>query len=920
MTDHSENYFHYWGKAAPLTDNTNERSYHLLAYHCLDVAAVGQQLLLHDPNLLRKFFPSDVFKDEPDREQWCVGIITFLLALHDIGKFSDRFQNLIPELLKELKGYSYYPPYTVHHTDMGRLLFEKEIWQKIWESDWFHLDPNDDRSDWKYVWNPWFFAVTGHHGIPPEKPEPPISMLFEDENRQSAILFSEVCAEIFLKTKFLYPLVFSEKYLSEFSRSSWLLAGLAVMSDWIGSNNDHFTYNSTPMPLETYWKEYAIPQAEKAIRAFGILPGKVSPETGMHALFPDFPKPTPLQSFAELCEIPFTPQLFIIEEATGSGKTETALVLAHRLMARGLAEGIYFGLPTMATANAMYDRMGKAYGHLFSRDSHPSLVLAHSGSKLSEKFRQSIGYSERSVSELEHPDEWSASAQCTAWLSDSRKKALLAQVGVGTIDQALIAVLPLHHQSLRLLGLSRNILIVDEVHAYDSYVQRVLETLLEFHAALGGSAILLSATLPQAQRQALISAYSSGLGIDCSEVRQSHYPMVTHVTPQTKEPAEYPIQRCEMTHRTIEIECTDDPSVIMKHLSKAIEEGGCACWVKNTVDDAIETYQTLSKLFGDEKVLLFHARFTMGDRIKKEKEVLELFGKESTPAIRKGKILIATQVVEQSLDLDFDLMVTDLAPMDLIIQRSGRLHRHNDSAKRGNRGVPKLIVMSPPVSEKPVYEWYSTLFPKGAYVYPNHGQLWLTARLLAERKKITMPDDARLLIEGTFGESAQQDIPEMLIHHEIKADGKNMADQATAQLNVLHLSNGYKDTPNQWQNDARTPTRLGEARVTVLLLKWENSVMHFCSSAPTFSEEFSQVSMSDRKISKEFSYTGDLAAELEKFKMTLADKGRWRILVPLEQKNDKWQGKALDKNGKVVSILYDSKLGVLISKSEQLRS
>jgi CRISPR-associated endonuclease/helicase Cas3 len=115
MTDHSENCFHYWGKAAPLTDNTNEQSFHLLTYHCLDVAAVGQQMLLHDPNLLRKIIPSDVFKDEPEREQWCIGVITFLLALHDIGKFSDRFQNLMPDLMNELKGYTHDHRYAVRH-------------------------------------------------------------------------------------------------------------------------------------------------------------------------------------------------------------------------------------------------------------------------------------------------------------------------------------------------------------------------------------------------------------------------------------------------------------------------------------------------------------------------------------------------------------------------------------------------------------------------------------------------------------------------------------------------------------------------------------------------------------------------------------------------------------------------------------
>ena len=910
MTDQSENYFHYWGKATPHTDSTNPRSFHLLAYHSLDVAAVGQQLLMHDPKLLRKIIPPEIFSNEPDREQWCVGVVTFLLALHDIGKFSGRFQNLIPELLEELKGHSYDARYTVHHTEMGRLLFEKEIWQKIWDNNWFHLDPDDDGFDWRDVWNPWFFAVTGHHGVPPEKSEPPISKLFEDENRQSATQFSEACATLFLKTNIPSHQVFSEKYLSEFCRSSWLLAGLAVLSDWIGSNNDQFHYHSTQMPLEDYWNEYALPQAGKAIRSFGVLPGTVSSETGMHALFPDLKLPTPLQLFAETCEVPQTPQLFIVEEATGSGKTETALVLAHRLMAQGLGEGIYFGLPTMATANAMYDRMGKAYGQLFSRDSHPSLVLAHSGSKFSEKFRQSIDYSEGAASEQENSNEPSASAQCTAWLSDNRKKALLAQVGVGTIDQALIAVLPLHHQSLRLLGLSRNILIVDEVHAFDTYVQWVLKNLLEFHAAMGGSAILLSATLPQVQRQELVSAYCSGLRIDCGNVRQSHYPMVTHVTPQSSEPEECPIQKCEMTHRTIEVECTDDSALVMTYLSNVTEVGGCACWVKNTVDDAIETYQKISREFGEDRVLLFHARFAMGDRIEKEKEVLKFFGKNSTPDIRKGKILIATQVVEQSLDLDFDFMVTDLAPMDLIIQRSGRLHRH----KREGRSTPRLLVFSPQVYEKPAFEWYSTLFPKGAYVYPNHGQLWLTALLLTTRKKITMPDDARLLIEGTYGEAAQNEIPETLRDHETKSDGKKMADQAIAQLNILHLNNGYKCTSNQWQDDARTPTRLGEARVTVLLLKWENSALKFFSSEPKFSEELSQVSISETKISKEYSHTGDLAAALGKFKAALNDKGRWRILVPLEKRDSEWQGQAFDKNNREVSIIYNQKIGLEIFK------
>ena len=796
---------------------------------------------------------------------------------------------------------------------MGRLLFDKEIWKKIWVANWFYLNPDDDSADWKDVWNPWFFAVAGHHGTPPEKTDAPLSTLFEEGDRESAMLFTEVCSRMFLMSRMSANNTFSEKDLLAFSRKSWLLAGFAVMCDWIGSNNYQFPHCSAPMPPEKYWNEYAVPNAEKAIRNFGLLPGTASTEIGMNVLFPEISTPTPLQSFAETCELPPLPQMFIIEEATGSGKTEAALVLAHRLMALGLGEGMYFGLPTMATANAMYDRMGKAYERLFSPDSHPSIILAHGGRHLSEKFRQSIVYNNHGNEQVVG-GEVPASAYCTAWLADNRKKALLAQVGVGTIDQALMAVLPLHHQSLRILGLSRNILIVDEVHAFDPYVERILISLLEFQAALGGSVILISATLPMAQRQALLSAYSSGLGFDCSQVRESHYPLVTRVTAQTKEPTECPIQICEMTHRTIEVECTDDKGREIRELSHIIDDGHCACWINNTVDDAIETYRTLSEKFGAEHVLLFHARFTMGDRIEKENEVLKLFGKDSTPDIRNGKILVATQVVEQSLDLDFDFMVTDLAPMDLIIQRVGRLHRHNDPAKRGNRGVPRLAVMSPPVLDNPDSDWYSAMFPKGQFVYPSHGQLWLTVRLLSDRKKITMPDDARLLIEGTFGPEAQRQIPETLIEQEIKAEGKRMADGAIAQLNVLHLNGGYAHTPNPWQDDARTPTRLG-ARVTILLLKWENSNLHFFSPDPMFSEEFSQVSISDNKISKEFPYTGELAVCLDAFKTGLADKGKWRILVPLEWKNDAWQGRCLDRNNKVVSVWYDSYTGLLTNKT-----
>jgi CRISPR-associated endonuclease/helicase Cas3 len=908
-----EPYYYYWGKAAG-SSGEDPLQYHLLVYHCLDVAAVGRTLLMKDHFLCEKIISPTLQPNNDAEKNRALDIIAHLLALHDIGKFSGRFQNLRPDIMEKLQGRTCETEYTVYHDDMGRLLFEGDLWKRAWSENWFGLNLSANQFEWRDALRPWVFAVTGHHGKPPEKPKNnlTLSMLFDSRERNSAIAFVEESAGLFLKRSSPPVMLdFSAATLTEFCRTSWLLAGLAVLSDWIGSDSGHFPFYPEPMPLEKYWNEYALPLAEKAIRDAGILPARISEKTGMKALFPNI-SPTPLQSHVSECELgSHSPRMFIIEEATGSGKTEAALVLAQRIIAVGNGEGIFFGLPTMATADAMYGRMEQAYLNLFMSEDHPSLVLAHSSRSLSKKFRNSVIPTSDAFIEPDRNGEISASTQCAAWLSDNRKKSLLAQIGVGTIDQALMGVLPLRHQSLRLLGLSRNILVVDEVHAYDPYVHKVLETLLEFHASHGGSAILLSATLPHKQRQELVAGFCKGLGIDAGTVtvQKSDYPLVTCVS---REPlSEIPIERCEQTHRTISVECVNDPSVVIALLSDVIKEGRCSCWVRNTVDDAIETYHELSSRFGQDHVMLFHARFAMGDRLGIEHTVLDKFDKNSTPEKRRGQILIATQVVEQSLDLDFDLMITDLAPMDLIIQRAGRLHRH----KREGRDTPQIIVLTPSLAGTPMAEWYSATFPKGAYVYPHHGQLWLTARLLAERKKITMPDDARLLIEGVFGEDAQGKIPESLMQAELQSDGKDMGGRAQANLNELKLDEGYRSTPAQWMDDARTPTRLGEPRVTVLLLKWDGLHISFWSYPSEFAREMSQVSISEHKLSKESEYGGTLGAALEKFKQTLPDKGRWQVLVPLTQNNGEWSGSALNAKGNRVSVGYDPRTGLVVNKS-----
>jgi CRISPR-associated endonuclease/helicase Cas3 len=263
-----------------------------------------------------------------------------------------------------------------------------------------------------------------------------------------------------------------------FIRASWLVAGLAVAADWLGSNQQWFPYwDGAPLSCENYWNDFALDRANTALRESGLAPVTPAPFHRMTELFDSVFEPTPLQQLVESMRLAQGPQLVVIEEVTGGGKTEAALTLAARLLAAGAADGIYLALPTMATADAMHSRVERVYRRFFAKGANASLVLAHSMAAFSLDLERAnkadAGYGSK-----EHD---SASGHCTAWLADSRKKALLAHVGVGTIDQALLGILAAKHQSLRLWGLLGKVLIADEVHACDAYVTGLLKTLLKFH-------------------------------------------------------------------------------------------------------------------------------------------------------------------------------------------------------------------------------------------------------------------------------------------------------------------------------------------------------------------------------------------------------------------------------------------------------
>ncbi len=883
-------YYQYWGKALK---NKEDGKYHLLVYHSLDVVAVAVEFCKCS-HFWEHFYEALNIKQEV-----FLDVIGFLSAVHDIGKFAEGFQNLRPDLYQILNQKESAAVYQEKHVSLGYRFLCEYIPIKL------ALD-NNTLLD---LLASWFSASAGHHGRPPENEihAYPVLRQFSKQGIEDAQMFLNDALNLFPNAEIFFKSSVGNNEIV-FQKLSWNLAGLMILADWIGSNSCWFPYQSDRMDLSNYWKTIALPQAKKALRESHILPILSAGQSSLKQLFPRINSPTPLQQTVEKISFLKGPKLFIIEEITGAGKTETALMLAHRLMASGEADGLYFGLPTMATANAMHERIELIYRKLYDPTSEPSLVLAHSASKQYSAIEQ-MKNNEGNYSN----DDESAGQAAKRWLFDNRKKALLANVGVGTIDQALLAILPARHQSLRLLGLYRKVLIVDEVHACDSYMNGLLCDLLKFHAAHGGSTILLSATLPRKQRTDFIKAFADGLGCNFFGNISNEYPLMTSV--ERNGFSEKSITSPEYLHRKVTIKPIYEKKDILDFLLFAVQGGkNNVCWIRNTVHDALVAYNWVIQQLDEKDVTLFHARFALGDRLEIEKNILNDFGPKSSSVNRRGRVVIATQVVEQSLDLDFDFMVSDLAPIDLIIQRAGRLCRHcrddqgNRVDEKDQRGAPEMMVYMPQVGEEIKADWYSVVFPKAAKVYEHHGRLWLTAKWLVDNQRFCVPGDLRTMIEYVYGEENETLIPEVLQRQENRADGNDRANAGLAQYHKLKLESGYMPDMLKWIDDEKAPTRVGSLTTTLRLAVGQNDVW-----VPYFGNDWalSQLSVYRSLIASE-----DEAERkaIDAVKKTMPDRGKYCVVVPLKENGDSWEGFAYDLQNQKVKVLYDRKSGLRVQR------
>ena len=420
-------YLPFWGKA--------RGGVHPLWMHSLDVAAVGYELA----RLRRRTFAA-----LGERLGWEVqdlqALWTFLLALHDIGKFALQFQAKVPNAWPaETLG-----PFDEAHivggdpghgaAGLALLLTPQSSLRPKLETWLFGWDQGEHET------RPILLApVLGHHGRPVAEPKKPLQDLFLPTAEAAALAFADDLSNL------LQPPLLPEPSRAALRRASWPLAGMTVIADWVGSNVAWFPYRPNGPTLEFYWTEVAQPNARRALAAAGLAPSQPSIVTGFRALFGIVAAPSPVQAWAETVTLPTGPLLVLIEDITGGGKTEAALVLAHRLMADHRADGIYFALPTMATANAMFDRIRAAIHRLYAEGTRPSLTLAHGRADLHPAFRSTIVAGGKPPdAKIPEPADEEPDAAVTApdWLYSETRKALLADLGVGTIDQALLGVLP----------------------------------------------------------------------------------------------------------------------------------------------------------------------------------------------------------------------------------------------------------------------------------------------------------------------------------------------------------------------------------------------------------------------------------------------------------------------------------------------
>lgn len=700
---------------------------HPLVYHLIDSAAVAarlwQQALTQGA---RKQFSNWLKLPEED----CGRLLSYWTSLHDLGKATPSFQiKHAPTQAKlHLHGFDFHnlPQMDIrHHSLLSQWILEDF-------SGELAIQPLK-------MFNQFRYAIGGHHGTfhALEDQEQTLARPQNLGDRRWKEARSSLFAAL---TDLLKPPALPVLTLTQTERNAFfnLLTGFFVTSDWISSQDDLFPYRPAAVSLDDYWVE-SQQRSQSALEETGWIGWQPDDAHSDFTQLFDFP-PYPLQQrILQKAEELIDPFVMIIEAPTGCGKTEAALAAADRVIQANSLRGWYIAMPTQATSDQMFNRARKFLVNRYPAQ-NINLQLAHGNAILNKDF-QNIRIA--AVDDQEGSQYGNVNAM--EWFLP-RKRTLLAPFGVGTVDQVLISVLRTRHSFLRLFGLHRKVVIFDEVHAYDMYMKEIFCQLLAWLRAIGSSVIILSATLPEKTRLELLRAYQFNAEVNSDRAVYPRMSINDGKTITTVSLAAYP-------NRTVHLDTIPrDPQPWIALLREKLADGGCAAVICNTVDRAQEVYRQIrdAGLVAPNDLYQLHARMPYCWRKQREDDILKRFGKQEQPgtAPRRG-IVVATQIIEQSLDLDFDLMITDLAPVDLLIQRIGRLQRHTGSNVAPMRPVslqePLCLICQP---EYPAADRLPE-FENDVYVYAP-AILQRTYFALTPYRSLSLPADSDALINTVY--------------------------------------------------------------------------------------------------------------------------------------------------------------------------
>jgi len=797
----------FWGKLSRDLDQ-----WHPLIDHCADVAACCGALL-RTTLLRRRLAKIGGLEDLSPRQ---VARLCVLAAYHDFGKFNLGFQNKAAEC----------SPFTNGHVREALALFSNRYADSKRLHSSLALDEietwGSDDCAFRLL-----IAAVAHHGKPAD--------LADCEREYRALQWKPAqgldpfdgMSRLAAHARSWYPTAFATDTdpLSAASAFQHAFSGLVTLADWLGSDTVFFPFSedgaADRMVFAREAAHYAVMSVGIDTTATRISMGASKPSFSMVSAF----EPRTFQRSVIELSAERGGSLTILEAETGSGKTEAAFSRFLSLFHAGEVDGLYFALPTRTAATQIHARMRDAVTRAFAGAAAvPPVILAVPG-YLRFDDREGRRLPGFEVLWNDDPDE---RRRYLGWAAENPKRYLAGAIAVGTIDQVLLSTLMVSHAHMRATSLMRQLLVVDEVHASDAYMIAILREVLANHLAAGGHALLMSATLGASARYALLSRLSSGATAlpAAADAKQIPYPMLAcYRNGGVTERAE----QSGSEARNVEADLrpwADDYAAVAGTALEAAATGARVLIVRNTVSGCVATQQEVERaahlrgaraaLFACKQMVApHHSRFTANDRIDLDRALEASFGLKSPTA---PCVVVATQTVQQSLDIDADLLITDLCPMDVLLQRIGRLHRHKRPARPASCATPRVIVLAPAERDLTpmIRAGGEACGPHGlGTVYEDLRILEATWRALEAHTVISIPGMNRTLVEETTHPEALRAIATSLgsvwASHSMKLSGAQFAMKRLAALNCIDrtLPFGDFEFPSS-ELEQRIQTRLGE--------------------------------------------------------------------------------------------------------------